>query len=57
MFAKVVLGNLEVEKEEDGRWIAAITGLPGALAYGETEVEAISKVFALVAEIVKERYV
>ena len=35
------------EREVDGRWIAEICDLPGALAYGETEDEAMTKVEAL----------
>jgi len=32
--------TIEVEREEDGRWIAEVTALPGALAYGASEAEA-----------------
>jgi hypothetical protein len=28
--------TIEAEREEDGRWIAEVTALPGALAYGAT---------------------
>jgi predicted RNase H-like HicB family nuclease len=28
--------NIEYEREEDGRWIAEATQLPGVLAYGQT---------------------
>ena len=41
--------SIECEREEDGRWIAEIPELPGALAYGKTIKEAMarSEVFAL----------
>ena len=41
--------NIECEREEDGRWIAEIPELPGALAYGNTpeEVMARSEILAL----------
>ena len=27
---------IELEQEEDGRWIAEVSELPGAMAYGQT---------------------
>lgn len=39
--------QIEVDREEDGRWIAEITTLPGVLAYGKSKQEAIAKVKAL----------
>jgi predicted RNase H-like HicB family nuclease len=35
--------NIECEREEDGRWIAEIPELPGALAYGNTPQEAMAR--------------
>ena len=40
MFPLVV----EMEQEEDGRWIADIPALPGVIVYGETREEACAKV-------------
>ncbi|MGH2543774.1 MAG: type II toxin-antitoxin system HicB family antitoxin [Ardenticatenaceae bacterium] len=28
--------HIEIETEQDGRWIAEVPELPGALAYGQT---------------------
>ena len=42
--------RIEVEQEEDGRWIAEVT----ALAYGETEAEARSRVAALACRIIAD---
>lgn len=39
--------NIETEREVDGRWIAEIGDLPGALAYGKTESEARAKAYAI----------
>ena len=39
--------RIEVEQEEDGRWIAEIPELAGVMTYGESRAEAISKVKAL----------
>jgi predicted RNase H-like HicB family nuclease len=42
--------SIECEREEDGRWIAEIVQIPGAMAYGSTRDEAIAR-----AEIVALR--
>jgi predicted RNase H-like HicB family nuclease len=47
--------TIETEKEVDGRWIAEISDLPGALAYGETEEDAMAKVEALALRALAER--
>ena len=39
--------RIEIEQEDDGRWIAEIPELPGVLAYGQTRQEAIERVQAL----------
>lgn len=39
--------NIETEREADGRWIAEIPEIPGALAYGKTEQEAVAKASAI----------
>jgi len=38
---------VETELETDGRWIAEIPQVPGALAYGTTKEEAINKAYAI----------
>ncbi len=35
--------TIETEQEDDGRWIAEVTALPGVRAYGATEAEARSR--------------
>ena len=32
--------TIEVEREDDGRWIAEVADLPGVLAYGQSHEEA-----------------
>ena len=39
--------TINLEQEEDGRWIAEVPELPGALAYGSSSEEAKAKVQAL----------
>lgn len=46
---------VEIEKEEDGRWIAEVPDLPGVLAYGKTPEEAKAKVQALALRVVADR--
>jgi predicted RNase H-like HicB family nuclease len=38
---------IETELETDGRWIAEISQVPGALAYGTTKEEAVNKAYAI----------
>ncbi len=47
--------TIEVEREEDGRWIAEIAEIPGAMAYGTSRGEAIAKVEALALRVLAER--
>lgn len=39
--------TIEIEPENDGRWIAEVVDIPGVLVYGETREEAVNKVKAL----------
>ncbi|MEX2223597.1 MAG: type II toxin-antitoxin system HicB family antitoxin [Candidatus Rokuibacteriota bacterium] len=47
--------KVEVEQEEDGRWLAEVLELPGVLAYGQSQDAAVSKVQALALRVVAER--
>ena len=47
--------RVEVESEEDGRFIAEVPDIPGALVYGVTPREAVLKVQALVLRILADR--
>jgi predicted RNase H-like HicB family nuclease len=47
--------QIEVERENDGRWIAEVLELPGAMAYGATSAEAKAKVQALALRVVADR--
>ena len=47
--------RVEIEREENGRWIAEVLDLPGALAYGSTFDEAQAKVQALALRVVADR--
>jgi predicted RNase H-like HicB family nuclease len=47
--------TVEFDRETDGRWIAEISALPGALCYGATKDEASRKVEALAFRILADR--
>lgn len=47
--------RIELEQEDDGRWIAEVPQLPGVLAYGATADEAATKAEILALRVVAER--
>ena len=47
--------KVETEQEEDGRWIAEVLQIPGALAYGSTRHEAVARAEALASRVLAER--
>ncbi len=46
--------RIEIEQEDDGRWIAEVPDLPGVMVYGGTREDAIAKVRALALRVVAE---
>ena len=46
---------VEIEQENDGRWIADVPQIPGAMAYGSTREEAVARVEALALRVLAER--
>lgn len=46
---------VELDREEDGRWIAEISAIPGCLVYGRTREEALSRVEALALRVLADR--
>jgi predicted RNase H-like HicB family nuclease len=47
--------TIELEREDDGRWIAEVTDLPGVLSYGRTSSEALAAVKALALRVLADR--
>ena len=47
--------KIEVEQETDGRWIAEIETLSGAMVYGNSREQAIKNVEALALRILADR--
>jgi predicted RNase H-like HicB family nuclease len=50
-----IVYRIETELESDGRWIAEVVDVPGVLAYGATEKEAISSAQALAFRVLADR--
>ena len=46
--------TIETEREEDGRWIAEVVEIPGAMTYGSTATEATAKAQALALRVLAE---
>ena len=47
--------TIELEREDDGRWLAEVPALPGVLCYGADRGEAVAKVQALALRVIAER--
>jgi predicted RNase H-like HicB family nuclease len=47
--------TVEIEREDDGRWLAEVPGLSGVLAYGQDRNEAVARVQALALRVIAER--
>lgn len=46
---------IELDREEDGRWIAEVPSLPGVMVYGQTRDEAVARVEALALRVLADR--
>ncbi|NET02515.1 MAG: type II toxin-antitoxin system HicB family antitoxin [Sphaerospermopsis sp. SIO1G1] len=47
--------TIELEQEEDGRWIGEILEIPGVLAYASNQQQAISNVQALALRVIADK--
>ena len=46
---------VEIDRENDGRWIADVMELPGSMCYGKTPEEAKLRVQALALRVIADR--
>jgi predicted RNase H-like HicB family nuclease len=46
--------TVEIDREEDGRWIAEVPDLPGVMVYGSTRGEALARAKALALRAVAD---
>ncbi|MCW5892440.1 MAG: type II toxin-antitoxin system HicB family antitoxin [bacterium] len=47
--------RVELEQEDDGRWIADVVDVAGTLAYGATRDEALDAAAALLVQVLADR--
>jgi predicted RNase H-like HicB family nuclease len=47
--------TIELDQEEDGRWIAEVVDIPGALAYGTTPEQAKAKAKAIALRVLADQ--
>lgn len=47
--------RVEIEREDDGRFIAEVMELPGVMAYGHTADEALAHVQALALRVIADQ--
>lgn len=47
--------TIDIDREDDGRWLAEINELPGVMCYGENRDAAVAKVQALALRVIAER--
>jgi predicted RNase H-like HicB family nuclease len=47
--------RVEIDREDDGRILASVPDLPGVMAYGATEDEAIRKVKSIALQVLADR--
>jgi predicted RNase H-like HicB family nuclease len=47
--------RVEFDREDDGRWIAEVPELPGVMAHGLTQSEALAAVEALALRVLADR--
>ena len=47
--------GIELEREEDGRWLAEVPALSGVMCYGKTRDDAVARVQALAVRVLADR--
>ncbi|BAP54342.1 hypothetical protein THII_0045 [Thioploca ingrica] len=47
--------TIEIEQEEDGRWLTEVPEIPGVMAYGKHREEAILKVQILTLRVLADK--
>jgi predicted RNase H-like HicB family nuclease len=54
-YSQWVTFTIELEVEDDGRWLAEVPTLEGVMCYGKDRDEAIARVQALALRVIAER--
>ena len=54
-YSTCVTFSIELEREDDGRWLAEVPTLAGVMCYGADRDEAVARVQALALRVIAER--
>jgi predicted RNase H-like HicB family nuclease len=54
-YSTAVVFSIELEREDDGRWLAEVPALAGVMCYGSDRDEAVARVQALALRVIAER--
>ena len=46
--------KIEIEREQDGRWIGEVPELPGVMAYGDTRESALRKAKSIALQVLAD---
>jgi predicted RNase H-like HicB family nuclease len=46
--------QVEIEREEDGRYLASVPQLPGVMAYGDTQESALRKAKSIALQVLAD---
>jgi predicted RNase H-like HicB family nuclease len=46
---------IEIDREDDGRWLAEVPSLPGVMCYGADRREAVARLQAVALRVIAER--
>ena len=46
--------RIQTEEEDDGRWIAEVSDLPGVMVYGQSRNKALTRVQALALRVLAD---
>jgi predicted RNase H-like HicB family nuclease len=46
--------RVDLEKEDDGRFLASVPDLPGVMAYGSSEAEAVRRVKSIALQVLAD---
>jgi predicted RNase H-like HicB family nuclease len=52
---RAMVFSIELEREDDGRWLAEVPALAGVMCYGSDRDEAVARVQALALRVIAER--
>ncbi len=52
---RAMVFSVELEREDDGRWLAEVPALSGVMCYGTDRDDAVARVQALALRVIAER--